>query len=129
MILLIFIGNFLTIYGYNPTFLELLADDLSERYNTLCVSNKKNKFIRLFDMCIQYYKNLKKIKLVIIDTYSSNAYYFALFLAVLSKIHKKSYILVLSGGDLENRLHKSKSFTFILKNSPEQILYVHSFHF
>ena len=108
--------------------MELLADDLSERYNTLCVSNKKNKFIRLFDMCIQYYKNLKKIKLVIIDTYSSNAYYFALFLAVLSKIHKKSYILVLSGGDLENRLHKSKSFTFILKNSkyiisPSKYLY------
>tara|TARA_B100000315_G_C14412210_1_gene511523 strand:- start:26 stop:901 length:876 start_codon:yes stop_codon:yes gene_type:complete len=79
-------------------------------------------------MCIQYYKNLKKIKLVIIDTYSSNAYYFALFLAVLSKIHKKSYILVLSGGDLENRLHKSKSFTFILKNSkyiisPSKYLY------
>ena len=121
MILLIFIGNFLTIYGYNPTFLELLADDLSERYNTLCVSNKKNKFIRLFDMCIQYYKNIKTIKLVIIDTYSSNAYYFALLLAVLSKIHKKPYILVLSGGNLENRLHKSKSFTFILKNSKYNI--------
>ena len=41
--MILIIGNFLTVHGYNPTFLELLANDLKLRYNVYCVAKKKNK--------------------------------------------------------------------------------------
>ena len=115
--MILFVGNFLTIHGYNPTFIELLVGDLKNQYNIHCVSDKKNKVVRLMDMCIQFYNNLSQIKLVVLDTYSTNAYYFSLAIAMLSRIHNKPYILILSGGDLETRLKKSPSFSIMLKNS------------
>ena len=119
--MILIIGNFLTVHGYNPTFLELLANDLKLRYNVYCVSKKKNKLIRLLNMCFHFYKNLIKIKLVIIDTYSTKAYFFALVISCMSKIHNKPYILILSGGNLKARLKKSPSFSNILKNSSKNI--------
>ena len=113
--MILFIGNFLTVHGYNPTFLELLANDLKLRYKVYCVSKKKNKLSRLLNMCFHFYKNLINIKLVIIDTYSTRAYFFALVISYMSKIHNKPYILILSGGNLEARLKKSPSFSNILK--------------
>ena len=44
MILLLFIGNFLTIHGYNPTFLELLSSDLEKKYIAKLITTEKDSF-------------------------------------------------------------------------------------
>tara|TARA_B100001250_G_scaffold413708_1_gene448737 strand:- start:546 stop:1559 length:1014 start_codon:yes stop_codon:yes gene_type:complete len=126
--MILFIGNFLTAHGYNPTFLEILGNELSEKYDIELVSSKKNKLFRLYDMFKYYIINLKKIKLLIIDTYSSNAFYYALLLAFFSILMNKKYILVLSGGGLGRRLDNSFLFNIILRKSylnisPSKYLY------
>ena len=112
--MILFISNFLTQHGYNPTFLEIISNDLSNKFSVLNISNKKNKLIRLFDMLFQFHINKKSIKLVIIDTYSTDAYYFSLMLSFMCYFYNKPYILVLSGGDLGLRLNKSHTFKFII---------------
>ena len=119
--MILFAGNFLCKHGMNPTFLELLATDLKNKYPIHIVSDKKNKIFRLLDMLCQFYKHIYKIDLVIIDIYSSHAYYFGLIMAIVSKIHNKPYLLVLSGGNLGERLKYSSSFKSILNNSTSNI--------
>ena len=114
--LILFVGNFLCKHGYNPTYLELLSEDLKQ-YPIHSVSTFKNKLLRLIHAVMAFYKNIFSIKLLVIDTYSTYAYYFALIISILSKLHRKPYILNLSGGNLENRLIKSYSFSIILKHS------------
>jgi len=119
--IILFVGNFLCKHGMNPTFLELLATDLKNKYPIHIVSDKKNKIFRLLDMLYQFYKHIDQINLVIIDIYSSRAYYFGLIMAIVSKIHNKPYLLVLSGGNLAERLKHSSSFKIILNNSISNI--------
>lgn len=114
---ILLIGNFLTSHGYNPTFMELLSRDLKSKYTIYCTSNRKNHLFRLFDMIFQYYKKLKSIKLVIIDTYSTKAYYYSIICSFFCLMHNRPYILILSGGGLESRLKTSYIFKKILKKS------------
>ena len=119
--MILFVGNMLTKYGLNPTFIEILAKELSNDFNIQFVSNKKNQLYRIYDMIFCLMKDLKNIKIVIIDTYSTKAYYYALLLGVLCILFKKRYILVLSGGNLGFRLKSSILFPIILKKSFQNI--------
>ena len=108
--------------------MEILAGDLSKKYHLHCVSNKKNKVIRIFDIVKEFYVYINKTKLVIIDTYSTSAYYYALAVVLLSRVHNKPYMLILSGGNLKTRLNQSNLFKVMLKNSvvnisPSKFLY------
>jgi len=119
--MILFIGNFLTSHGYNPTFIEILANKLNRKYNVNYISDKKNKIIRLLDMVLKFYRFINKTKLVVIDTYSTSAFYYALIMAIICKIHGKPYILVLSGGNLAKRLNSSIFFRTILNSSVQNI--------
>jgi len=108
--------------------MEILVGDLNKIYNIHCASNKRNKIIRILDIIKQFYSYINETKLVIIDTYSTSAYYYALSMAILSRVHKKPYILILSGGNLKKRLNKSILFKIMLENSelnisPSKFLY------
>lgn len=107
----------LTSHGMNPTFVELLAKDLNSYYTVHITSSKKNIFLRIIDMCVQFFSKIGSIKLVIIDTFSTKAYYYSLLISLLCKLSNKPYILVLSGGNLVDRLNRSKTFKFILQHS------------
>ena len=57
-----------------------------------------------------------------IDTFSTNAFYFAVILGVLSKFLRRPYITILRGGDLPTRLMKSPRLTRLLfKNSETNV--------
>tara|TARA_B100001029_G_C15039767_1_gene442745 strand:- start:781 stop:1788 length:1008 start_codon:yes stop_codon:yes gene_type:complete len=114
--MILFIGNFLRGTGSNPTYLELVALDLKE-YPIVLVSSYKNKLIRLLHMIVTILKNLFTLKLVVIDTYSTKAYNFALIISIISKLLKIPYMLNLSGGNLDYRMKYSYSFKIILKYS------------
>ena len=47
---ILYFGNKLSCHGLNPTTIELLGVILQQEFNVITCSNKKNKFIRLFDM-------------------------------------------------------------------------------
>ena len=114
--MILFVGNFLCKHGYNPTYLELLLEDL-KHYPIHSVSSLKNKLLRLMHMVTAFYRNIFSIRLLVIDTYSTFAYNYALVISIISRIHRKPYILNLSGGDLGSRLIDSNSFKAILKHS------------
>lgn len=72
------------------------------------VSDKANKLFRIWDMLWTTFSKRKEIGIVIIDTYSTWSFYYAVAVAKLCRFYKLPYVPVLHGGDLPNRLRKSQ---------------------
>ena len=101
---ILYVGNFLSGHGMNPNFNIYLTPRLAEHYNVIRTSDKKNKVLRLLDMLGSLYSNRKKADVVIIDVFSTSAFYFAYSVAALARKLKIPYLTVLHGGNLPNRL-------------------------
>ena len=115
---ILYIGNNLTRKTKYPTTLETLSNLLKiEKYTVYTSSNKINKVIRLVDMCFSviYYRN--KIDYLLIDTYSTTNFYYALITSQLARVFKIKYIPILHGGNLPRRLIKSKFFSKMIFNN------------
>ena len=115
---LLYIGNKLSIHGINATTVETLSEKFLESgFELVSVSNKLNFFSRILDMiraCI-FEKN---IGYIIIDTYSTKAFWYAFFCSQIARIRGIKYIPFLHGGDLPNRLKKTPFLTkLIFKNA------------
>ena len=109
---LLYIGNKLAEHGISPTTADLLPPFLEkEGYWVIVASSKRNKLLRLFDMMLVTYKNRKKIDLVIIDTYSTSNFYYAVIVAAICRHYKLPYIPILHGGNLPSRLEKNKTLS------------------
>lgn len=120
--MIFYAGNILSKHGYTPTFIESLTPKFSEYYSIISVSDKKNQIIRLADMLSGFLRHKKKIKLVLIDSYSMKAFWFTYALAVLSNLYKIPYIPILRGGGYPERLQKSgKLCDYIFNNSAKNI--------
>lgn len=104
-------------HGFTPTSVETLGSRLSMNFNIIRTSSIKNKFLRLIQMLSVVFIN-RKARFVLIDTYSSSAFWFAVIVSLLSKILGISFILILRGGNLPNRITSSPlSLRFLLKNA------------
>ena len=116
---ILYIGNKLGEHGKSPTTADTLPPALArEGYEIITASNKKNKFFRLIDMVFVTYTNRKKIDLVLIDTYSTWNFYYAVIIAAICRNYNLPYIPILHGGNLANRLEKSKFLSFqLFKNA------------
>ncbi len=77
-------------------------------YSVKWASSSVNKVKRVIDFVALILKNKLKTDLVIIDTYSTSAFYFAYYISFLCKKFKLSYILILHGGNLPKRFDKSE---------------------
>lgn len=105
---LIYIGNKLTGRGGSPTSADIIAPLLrKEGFKIKTASAKKNKLLRLADMLWLVYKNRKTTDLVLIDTYSTQNFWYAWAVAVLCQRLKLRYIPILHGGELPVRLNSS----------------------
>jgi asparagine synthase (glutamine-hydrolysing) len=126
-----YVGNFLSRHGLNPNFNSQLIPKLQERYNVVSASDKKSKILRLFDMANMLRKVHKKTDFVIIDVFSTDAFWFALILGMLAKYYKIPYINILRGGNLPVRLIENKTISrFLFKNAFKNIspsLYLQDF--
>lgn len=115
---LLYIGNKLSKHGNTTTVIETLGASLeNEGYNVIYASDKKNQIIRLLDMVFTTLVNIKKIDYVIIDTYSTFSFNYALLISQICRVFKKRYILILHGGNLPNRLEKSKFLSQLIFNN------------
>ena len=109
---LLYIGNKLAQHGASPTMADWLPNFLeTEGFKVVTASNKRNKIIRLLDMILTTYKNRKKVDLVIIDTYSTLNFYYAVIIAKICRNNKLPYIPILHGGNLPHRLEKDKGLS------------------
>ena len=106
---ILYFGNKLSCHGLNPTTIELLGVILQQEFNVITCSNKKNKFIRLFDMIIIFFSHKKQTDVILIDTYSTSNFCFAVTIGKLAQYFNIPYIPILHGGNLPNRLKRNKS--------------------
>jgi glycosyltransferase involved in cell wall biosynthesis len=114
---ILYIGNELSKNGATVSSIETLGVFLkSEGFDVYTASSFKNKFLRLFDMLFNVFRYSRKVSVVLIDTYSTQNFYFAVIVAKLSRILGVPYIPILRGGNLPSRLIKNNRLSFRLCN-------------
>ena len=132
--MILFIGNFLSKHGLNPTPIEDLAIVLSERYEVKTSSDKKSSLLRLLDMAKCVISNRMGCKLIIVDVFSTRALVFSCLVILLAKWFKIPYVPVLHGGNLPERFKKHPiTFNFLFSEasriiSPSKYLQASSQH-
>lgn len=106
MMKILYIGNKLSKYGFTPTSVETLGEQIKEFCDVVSVSDKRNKVARMIDMIAAICRN-RKSDYVIIDTYSTSNFYFTYAAALLCGVFKLRFIPILRGGNLSERLERS----------------------
>ena len=120
---ILYIGNKLEKHGATPTGVDTLSTLLnSEGYTVSSVSSFKNKGVRLLHMLFSVLTK-RKIDIVLVDTYSTANFWYAILVAKLCRIISTPYIMILHGGNLENRLKSSsESILNVFKNAKFNIV-------
>lgn len=105
---LLYIGNHLQNSQSNPTFSAVLGPLLERSgYEMQYASRKSNKVLRLLDMVWITFKTRQTTEVVLIDTYSTQNFYYAVVVSTLCRGLKLPYIPILHGGNLGERLKNS----------------------
>lgn len=100
----LYIGNHLGDNGRYPSVAQILAPHLRENIHFHLVSGKRNPFLRLVHIVYAVLRYAGRQQPVMIDTYSTAAFNYALLTATLCRLLSWNYICVLHGGSLPNRL-------------------------
>lgn len=120
---ILYVGNNLSKAGKTQTTIESLSEHLSSvGYTVYAFSNKKNKFLRLFDMLFAVLKYASKVDYVLVDTYSTQNFYYAYLSSQLCCVLKLKYIPILHGGNLPNRLQNNPRLSKALFNNAYKIV-------
>ncbi len=106
---LLYIGNLL---GNSKSRTVTTIDTLSvalrrEGFDVWTASSKSNKVLRMLDMLWQVITKSRKVSCVLIDTYSTQNFYFAVAVANLCRLLRLPYIPILHGGNLPERLESN----------------------
>ena len=111
---IIYIGN--NLHTGNPTTMQGLSRLLAQKdYNVRIYGSHKSKFIRLLEMLVGLFKNLNA-DFVLIDTYSTSNFYFALIISQCCRVFKIEYIPILHGGNLKHRINKNPNLSNLIFN-------------
>lgn len=103
-----YFGSKISGYGSSKASMETLEPLLQEFCIMHTYSAKKYKGAKLFDMLYGFFSKGIHSHKIVIDVFSTSAFYFALMLVILSGIFNKKYILFLRGGDLPKRYQSDK---------------------
>lgn len=102
---LLYLGNRLSKHGFNKTTIETLGLHLEqEGFGVYYASNKKSFPFRMLDMMWSVVLYRKQVSYILIDTYSTKAFWYAFVCSLLARVLNIKYIPILHGGDLPNRL-------------------------
>ena len=109
---LLYLGNQLSKKNKTPTTIDVLSELLTkEHYQVITASSINNKILRLFNMLWFIMKYRKWLHYTLIDTYSTQNFYYAYLSSQLCRLLKLKYIPILHGGNLPERLIKSKTLS------------------
>jgi len=116
---ILYIGNNLTNKSkYNSTYTTLSSLFEYEGYSVKKTSSLTNKILRLFSMLFATVRYSRKVDYILIDTFSTSNFYFALLTSQLARLLKANYIPILHGGNLPHRLDKNPKLSrMIFSNS------------
>ena len=120
---ILYIGNNLVNRTNYSTSLDILSNLLnSECFTIYKSSSQSNKALRLLDMCIAIFRYRNKVDYVLIDTFSTSNFYYALITSQLCRLHHLKYLPVLRGGNLPHRLKQNPELSaLIFKNSHQNV--------
>lgn len=105
---IIYIGNKLSKKGATQTSIETLGNFLKEEgFDVVMASSIKNKLFRLLHMLWSVLMHARSAHMVLIDTYSTQNFYFATSVAQLCRLLQIPYIPILRGGNLPERIKGS----------------------
>ena len=105
---LLYIGNYLNSKYRNVSYIHVLGALLeSEGYGVYYSSSKLNKVARLMAMLYSCIKYRRRVAMVLIDTYSTLNFYYALCCSQLCRMLGLPYICNLNGGNLPERLRRN----------------------
>ncbi len=109
---LLYIGNRLSKKGSTVTSIETLGGFLKqEGFEVYMASSVKNKVLRLLDMLFTTLIHHRKVSTVLIDTYSTQNFFYAVAVANLCRLLGIAYIPILRGGNLPHRIRKNKKLS------------------
>lgn len=93
-----------------------------EGYRVIRSSRKQNKLMRILDMCSTVCKYSRTANYILIDTFSTLNFYYAVIVSQLARVLRLKYVPILHGGNLPNRL-KNNPFlcSLLFKNSYRNI--------
>ena len=112
---LLYLGNQLSKHGFNKTTIETLGLHLEqEGFGVYYASNKKSFPFRMLDMMWSVVLYRKQVSYILIDTYSTKAFWYAFLCSQLARFFNIKYIPILHGGDLPNRLKKNPMLCRVL---------------
>lgn len=110
----LYVGNALSQQGKNVTSVEILGTRLRQFCKVKTASSKQNKLLRILDMVLLVLKNGRSTDYVLIDTYSTINFYYALIISQISRVLKIKYIPILHGGNLEQRLKHNPNMSRLI---------------
>ena len=111
----LYIGNNLIHQTANISAIGILGPKLEqEGYTVYYASSKPNKVLRILDMLYSVLRYTKRVDVVLIDTYSTQNFYFAFFVSQLCRVLGLPYIPILHGGNLPNRLKTTRKMSNML---------------
>lgn len=114
---ILYIGNILSKHGYSATTIETLGPLLeNEGFDVIYASSKKSKLFRFIEMLFKTVANARKTDYVLIDTYSTQNFWYAFFVSQLCRISSIKFIPILHGGNLPQRVKKSFFFSKMIFN-------------
>ncbi len=106
---ILYIGNKLSRHGFTPGVIETLGPLLEqEGYRVYYAGSKKNMLSRLVEILWKAATIGRRVDYILIDTYSTSAFWYAHFTGLLARLVGTRYIPILHGGDLAKRLANSK---------------------
>lgn len=133
---LLYFGNFLHTSGKTPPPAVLLLGKLGHFFEISIASSISNPVLRLLHMLFAVVKGkFTGAKIIIVDVFSSKAFWFAVAVSELSSFLNLKLVLVLHGGQLPERFKKSPVLSKRLLKlahrvvSPSAYLKHHAEHF
>ena len=120
---ILYIGNNLAKKTNYATSMDVLSRLLSiEGFTIYKSSSKSNTFFRLLEMCYDLVRYRSKVDYVLIDTFSTTNFYYALLTSQLCRFFSLKYLPILHGGNLPYRLKQNPRLSsLIFKNSYQNI--------
>jgi glycosyltransferase involved in cell wall biosynthesis len=102
-------------HGKSPSVIEEITPRLrQEQHNIVAFSDKRSPLFRMLHMIQGLLRNRRETSLVLLDTYSTSAFWYAWLLAQMCRILNIPYIPILHGGELENRLQRSPRASLLI---------------
>ncbi len=107
---ILYIGNALSRKGATVTSVETLGVFLrNEGYEVIVSSSVQNKILRMLDMIKAVFFLKNQTQTVLIDTYSTTNFWYAVIIGFWCRFFKLDYIPILRGGNLPYRLKNNPS--------------------